>query len=470
MHTRHQYRLWLTSATLLSTFAVQETWAFNEALSLEIPATSPGGITSASIALVHPADIESFSLKLSFAGGGILSLPASDWFARGSYFPSTPFGPEPRVELNHSDDSTARTQVYLDGFNPKGTSGNVGRVTLKVATGADPEEDSQIVTLSGEYWSRSEQQVKTLSPVSVELTLMKGDNDGDGKPDNKDPDDDNDGTPDSIDSRPKEAAFRGSETVTANVDQAWKTVTLPSLFANPVVIAGPPSFHDAEGGMARIRNVAEGTFETRFQEWDALDGDHPAETVPYLVLESRLQTMPDGSLWETGTFSLDGTGAWLMRKFNQPFAKPPQLFLTVQSANDGPAVTVRARKVTAKGFDAALFEQESEMAGGHAAETIGYLAIYSPDSSGTVSTGGKLLPYLLQQPLVDERWTPVLSSSLMLQEEKSSDSETAHADEKVSVLALGSQIYAQDNSSLDDDPVSIRCKPPEYKSGLQPDA
>lgn len=474
MKTRRDHTPLLAGAALLSALAAPEGRAMNEALALTVRPSSPGGITSARISLRNPADVQSFSLKLAFASGGVLSLPAADWFVRGSYFPSAPFGPEPRVEANHSADGGARTRVLLDGFNPAGTSGNVGAVTLKVASTAKPAPgtpavpaDTQVVTLSGEFWSRSEQKLKPLAPVSVEFIVKSGDNDGDNIADNLDPDDDNDGTPDTLDTSPKDAAFRGSERVNATVNQDWKTVSLPTLFTNPVVIAGPPSYHEADGGVARIRSVADGGFETRFQEWEYLNGVHASETVPYLIVEARRWTMPDGSIWEAGTFNLDGTGSWKAQSFTQPFAKAPRLFLTVQSANDGAAVAVRARKLAASGFEAALFEQERDMGSGHGAETVGYLAIYSPTGSGTVNVGGANLPYLTQQPTVDERWTPLLSSSVMLQEEISLNPETNHGDEVLSALALGNQIYAQDTSSLDADPVAPRRKPPEYATRME---
>lgn len=474
MKTRHDHRALLVGVTLFSALSAPESQALNEALALTVQPSSPGGVTNAQITLKNPADVQSFSLKLTFASGGVLSLPASGWFVRGTYFPSTPFGSEPRVELNHSADSGAHTRILLDGFSPAGTSGSVGRVSLKVASTAslgNPDTntpaDSQIVTISGEFWSRSEQRLKTLPPVSAEFKVVASDNDGDGVPDSSDPDDDNDGVPDTLDTWPKDAAFRGSERVTASINQDWKTITLPTLFTNPVVIAGPPSYHNADGGVVRIRNVADGSFETRFQEWDYLDGIHSSETVPYLIMEARRQTMPDGSVWEAGTFTLDGTGTWQAHSFNQSFTKAPRLFLTVQGVNGTSAVTVRARQVTASGFEAALFEQEAAMASGHTAETIGYLAIHSPAGSGMAYIGGKKPPYLLQQPTVDERWTPVLSSSLMLQEDKSLDTEIGHGDEILSVLALGNQLYAQDTKSLDPEPVALRRKPPEYTTPVE---
>jgi hypothetical protein len=459
----------LMGAALFSALFSGESFALNEALSLAVQNSSPGGLASASISLKNPADVESFNLRLTFIGGGVLSLPASNWFVRGLLFPSTPFGFTPRVELNHSAGGATPTRIYFDGFNPvpgSGGSGAVGRVVFKIASTAT-QADSQVVTVSGEFWSRAEQKLKTLPSASARIQVVPNDWDDDKTLDLSDTDDDGDGTPDRVDSQPLDRRFRGSEQVAASVNNAWKTVTLPSLFNRPVIIAGPPSYHDAQPGVVRIRNITAQTFETAFREWDYLDRIHASEAVPYLVVESGRRTMPDGTVWEAGTFSLGGTGAWNAWSFGQPFAGTPRLFLTVQSYNGAQAVAVRARNVTAGGFEAALFEQELGRAFPHSAETVGYVAIYSPRGSGTVSIGGRDLPYLLRQELVDERWTPVLSSAIQLQEEQSLDPETAHGDEKMAVMGLGNQLYAQDITSLDAEPAAPRRKPPEYAGKIE---
>jgi len=267
--------------------------------------------------------------------------------------------------------------------------------------------------------------------------------------------------PDQLDPHPLDANYRGSEIGMATADHVWKLLELPTQFDNPVVIAGPPTYHDSQAGVVRLRNVGGNSFEIRFQEWSYLDGVHPSENIPYLVLEAGRHTMPDGSVWEVGTLTLDGTGAWKAKTFNQRFAKAPYLFLTVQTEADSESVTVRARNVTTTGFETALFEQQSQMTSGHGAETVGYLAIYSSTLSSTVNIGGANQLSLFQRITLDERWTPLLSSTLKLEEEQSQDTETNHNDETVAVLALGPHLFAQDVSSKDADPVALRRKPPE---------
>jgi len=281
------------------------------------------------------------------------------------------------------------------------------------------------------------------------------DTDSDGIGNNADLDDDNDGAPDGVDSRPTDSRYRGSEMGKQVSTHEWAEIVLPSLFDRPVTIMGPPTFRDSQPGVVRLQNVTTGSFTMRFQEWDYLDGIHTAEEIPHLVLEQGRRTMPDGSIWEVGTFDLGGTNQWQTQFFSQAFAGPPHLFLTVQTTNDVQAVTVRASDVTADHFKAALFEQE-QFIDGHGMETVGYLAIYNPTGSGSVNLGGHEWPYLLQRQTLDERWTPVLSSSLKLEEEKSQDAERNHNDETVAVLALGPYLFAQDVSSQDTDTIALR--------------
>ncbi|MDJ0610037.1 MAG: FG-GAP repeat protein [Kiloniellales bacterium] len=251
------------------------------------------------------------------------------------------------------------------------------------------------------------------------------------------------------------------------VADSWQTVPLPVPFADPVVIAGPPTFHGRQPGVVRLRLVGTDSFQARFQEWPYLDGVHAEEDLPYLVMEAGRQVMPDGSIWEAGTFPLGGTGVFHEEFFSQPFPGPPALFLSGQTARGADAVTVRARNVTAAGFEAALFEQEDQMGSGHTNEEVGYLAIYNPQGSGSIPLLGGTVPYLLQSPTVDRRFTPVLSWALNAEEEKSEDGETAHASESLAVLALGGQLFAQDVSTNGADPAALRRLAPEFGAPLE---
>ena len=253
-------------------------------------------------------------------------------------------------------------------------------------------------------------------------------------------------------------------TATAEVNGDWTNIDAPSGFPDAVVIAGPPSFNDADPGVARLRYVDDLGFELRFQEWDYLqdlgDTTHAVETIPYVVLEPGRHEMSDGSIWEVGTFSLGGTASWKSVQFSQSFGRAPYLFLTVQTANGPGAVTVRARSVGKSGFQAALFEEEAKNTSGHQTDTVGYLAIESDGGSGEVDIDGTILPYVLQSLTVNHLWTPVLNYQLKLEEEQSADLGVWHTLEDVHVLALGQRLFAQQVSDNNGDTTALRQQPP----------
>ncbi len=251
-----------------------------------------------------------------------------------------------------------------------------------------------------------------------------------------------------------------------DLDHQWAPLTWSENYTNPVVIMGPPSFHGSDPGIVRLRNLNGAGLERRFQEWLCLDGWHTRESASYLVMEAGRYTMADDSTWEAGSFALDGTGKWRTVAFTERFPEPPLLLLTVQGFNGSDPVTVRAREVTAAGFSAALFEEEAKM-DGHLPERVGYLAIYSPGRSGSVFAGGAQVPYLVETVSIDERFAPVLSCSLKMEEERSRDSETDHVDERIAVLALGRGLFAQDVSTSGTDTAAIRKKGPEPTTSLE---
>ncbi|MEX0916145.1 MAG: hypothetical protein WDZ60_09640, partial [Wenzhouxiangellaceae bacterium] len=229
----------------------------------------------------------------------------------------------------------------------------------------------------------------------------------------------------------------------------------------PVIIAGPPSFRGNHPGVPRLRRLRGDVFDVRFQEWDYRerehgDIDHREERIPYLVVEPGRHRMADGSVWEAGVFRLDDTEHWVSERFEADFAARPRLYLTVQTQEGDQAVTVRARNVSASGFEAALFEEEA-LNDGHVEEVVGYLAIHSSSGDGQAPIGGLMSPYAASTERVDERWSSVGGrTQIHLDEEESSDTETAHVHEDIDILDLGSRIFAQPVSVNGTDTISPR--------------
>ena len=129
-----------------------------------------GGTAVAVIALQDAADVESFSLKLTFASGTTLALPASGYFTRGTYYPSAMFGPAPQVDKNHIQATATATALYLNGFAPNGAAGDIGTVSFDVSSEAEVD-DTQVLSLSGQYRLRSSGAIQTFPPVATTFTV-----------------------------------------------------------------------------------------------------------------------------------------------------------------------------------------------------------------------------------------------------------------------------------------------------------
>lgn len=171
MNTTH-LRTLLAAATVAFTLCSTSPLMAAPSASLSIPIALPGATTTAEVTLNDVDDIESFTLTLDFAPGTVgtvLTLPVGDWFSRGTFFPAAPFGTAPTVELNNVFDGTARTRVFIDGFKPTGTVGNVGTVSFMVDAAATAGTTQQ-VSLTGEYLSKSG-AVVVFAPVTKLFTV-----------------------------------------------------------------------------------------------------------------------------------------------------------------------------------------------------------------------------------------------------------------------------------------------------------
>jgi len=283
--------------------------------------------------------------------------------------------------------------------------------------------------------------------------------DDDAQGDNADPDDDDDGVDDTLDAYPWDATRSGTPSIgTLLIDQNWQTVNLTGSYVSPVVILGVPTGNDSEPGVARMRAAGSTSFDCRFQEWDyLLDDQHASESVPYLLMEKGYFVRADGSIWETGTFTLtdEGADSFTQQAFEAPFSQPPALFLTIQTDNDSVPVTVRARDVTADGFEATLFHEE-DLAGEHGQETVGYLAVYQPGGIGTLALDWQDKVFGVDFFQVGSDYVQTGPAMIMFQEEQSMDDETTHAAETTAALWFDRMLFAQDISSNETDTASYR--------------
>ncbi len=180
------------------------------------------------------------------------------------------------------------------------------------------------------------------------------------------------------------SATTGSETyesgeVLASTD--WQTVDLLNTYYQPVVIMGPPSYRDTEPVTIRVKEVNRSSFEFQIDEWDYLDGNHPDETVSYLVMDAGVYSIGDG-IWETGSVSgVHSSGKTVNFKSGE-FDEPPVILAQVVTRNNEDAVVTRIKSfptTATSSFKIRLQEQELDNDHMCPMEDVHYIAI-SPGS------------------------------------------------------------------------------------------
>ncbi|MES9992769.1 MAG: hypothetical protein ABW098_12495, partial [Candidatus Thiodiazotropha sp.] len=247
------------------------------------------------------------------------------------------------------------------------------------------------------------------------------------------------------------------QSVTLN--QTVHSVDLGQHSDIPVIIASPLTDNDNQGAVAALDEITPNQAVVRVKEWDYLDGLHAQEDVSLLALPPGRYPQADGSIWEVGRFNLSGTRQWYDINFDEVFADTPYLFLTQQSQNEPDTTMVRARNISTTGFQAYLQEQES-LNDGHGTETIGYLAIYSPNQGGTANFYGTSFDYQLSKLSLNHTWTTHGDQQLHIQEEASLDSELGHATETLDIMDIEGHLFAQDITTNGGDTIALRRQGP----------
>ena len=244
----------------------------------------------------------------------------------------------------------------------------------------------------------------------------------------------------------------------------WEKVYFPTAFsAPPVVVAGPASFNNSQPTTVRVRNVTKISFEMQLDEWDYLDGTHPAETVSWLALEPGVHTI-GGLTWEAGRLATVNRTPTVVTPAG-PFSVAPVILTQVETVANAKALSVRISSASASSFALRIASQEA-YTGTLSNESVGYIAIQP--GSGTVDgrnytavnvTGvteawkSITLPAGLENAAfyaatqsfnnadtIALRWRKTVPTGLVseffLEEETSLDAELAHAAETVGYLAL----------------------------------
>lgn len=231
------------------------------------------------------------------------------------------------------------------------------------------------------------------------------------------------------------------------IDGTWTKVVLDRDYDDPVVVAGLPSRNGSDPTTVRIREVHDGSFEIRLQEWDYLeDGGHVQEAVGYVVMESGTWARFDGHILahgDTRKVSTTGIDDFTPLDFPDDFSRflseKPIVLASVVSKEGDDAVTTRIQNVDQSGFEVTLQEQGENPRVGeegsnpqwHAEEEVAYIALV-PGMSTQV--GGHLFRTGRTRGVDHGRTTlggsaaPFEDVEIFVEEERSHDPETQHDD------------------------------------------
>jgi len=233
------------------------------------------------------------------------------------------------------------------------------------------------------------------------------------------------------------------------INSEWKTVYLSGdrQFVNPVIIVSPPTYNEDDPCVIRIRNVTPESFDIKIQEWLYLDRVHASESVSFMVIETGKHILPDGSVWQADTFTLNGTLNWKDINYQEAFEERPIVFISGQTYNGGDTFAIRMKNSAPEGFSAAIQEEESKN-DGHYTETIGYLAV---TSYGYLDVKEILCTHRLSD-LTDDPDGP----QIFIEEEQSANPETNHIKEETGVLIIDNSIFAQIQTFSGGDTAALR--------------
>ncbi|MEM6974497.1 MAG: LamG-like jellyroll fold domain-containing protein [Pseudomonadota bacterium] len=244
--------------------------------------------------------------------------------------------------------------------------------------------------------------------------------------------------------------------------QTWYSVSYAEEIPDAVVVMGPASHFGGHEGAMRIRNVTDQGFEYQFDEWDYLDGRHMKETVSWIAVSAGTHELEGGQTVSAGRASAQDETSETVALSG--FDSGPMVFTQVSSDNGASAVTSRVTGTSSDSFDFLMQEEEAND-GEHAEETVDWIALETGTggpldltlmtgvdqgfaSSGIDGSDGDLGLIAAMQTFngsdtaaVRYRLDGSGTIQLQVEEERSRDSETGHADEDIAILTAETGLY-----------------------------
>ncbi|MEL7408803.1 MAG: calcium-binding protein, partial [Cyanobacteria bacterium J06558_2] len=253
-----------------------------------------------------------------------------------------------------------------------------------------------------------------------------------------------------------------------NFDHNSQTIQLENSYENPVVFALPLSRNGGDPAVVRITDIQNDSFTAYLQEAEYKDGWHTKESFSYLVLEAGSWELDNGSLLEVGTVNTDlvTSEGWENVDFSADFVDVPVVLSQVQTNFESDFVRTRQQPASIDGFSLSMEEEDALKASGHAAETVGWLAIdagqgtwgdleYQAGSTGRAVTHRRYNLNFEQDFMSEPSLFASLASyyggdasglryldlnesrgQIMIEEDQSLDSERSHTSEIVDFLAI----------------------------------
>ena len=247
-----------------------------------------------------------------------------------------------------------------------------------------------------------------------------------------------------------------------------RTVTHGGGFDDPVTVATPLSYDGSDEASTRVDRVRADGFDVAVEEWPFLDGSHVEESVGSITVGAGITRFDGGPRVAAGT--VRAGPEWVRTTFDEAFSERPVVLTGTQTRNSDRPVVTRNRNVSTDGVSVRLRGEERTPA--DTPETVGFVALErgtgtlagEPFEAGTV-TG------------VDEEWHTVefegryedpvfladvqtsdgpntatlryrnlrgTAVEVFVEEERSKDEETRHAEETVGYAVVESGTDAVD--------------------------
>ncbi|WP_266079542.1 hypothetical protein [Haladaptatus caseinilyticus] len=171
---------------------------------------------------------------------------------------------------------------------------------------------------------------------------------------------------------------------------------------NGIAIAKPLSFDGGNPVHTRLRNVDDGSFEYKLEEWVYLDGAHVSETFHTLATEPgefELQ-LNSGSSYrvKSGEAAVSSKGKTVSLG-NFFGSEAPVVLAQVQTFDGSDPIVTRLSDISNSSFGVTI--QEEEARDGHLDETVGYIAL----EQGTGRIGNQPFEVRRTGTTITDSWT-----------------------------------------------------------------